>query len=296
VAFDGGFEIQTPQALIRGRSRGHGHPIILLHGGPGCYDYFHGSALVDWLAAIRTVYSYDQRGCRHSPSDGPFTLAANVADLESIRRRIGAECLDLLGHSAGAVLAVHYAATHPCRVGNLILVSPAGVRPGWRADFDRAMLARHTPEQRERLAAIDAMILRTPDASTRARLYHERFRVSLPSSLDPAKRHLAPDMACFNREVNVRVNASVQQTCDQPAWQTGLRSFTGRAAILHGRGDPIPWKVVDDLKGLLPNAAVFPLDDCGHFPWIEQPNQTRRILMSFLSPAGSDAAASLSCP
>lgn len=276
------FEVRSAQALLRGHARGSGPPVVLLHGGPGCCDYFHGSALVDWLIPLRTVYSYDQRGCRNSPSDGPFTLSANISDLEAIRAHIGAGRIDLLGHSAGAVLAAHYTSAHPQRVDRLILMSPAGVRPGWRADFDRSMLARHTPEQREQIAAIDARILRTLDAGERARLYHERFRVSLPSSLDPAKRHLAPDLAYFNREVNVRVNATVQETYHDPSWEAGLRSFAGRTFIIHGRSDPIPWKVVDDLKAILPGAAVFALENCGHFPWIEDPDACRHTIAQAL--------------
>lgn len=147
------------------------------------------------------------------------------------------------------------------------------------------MLARHTPEQRAKITAIDAKILRTLDAGQRARLYHERFRVSLPSSLDPAKRHLAPDLAYFNREVNVRVNASVQETYHHPGWESGLDSFTGRAAILHGRSDPIPWRVVDDLEALLPTTAIYPLDNCGHFPWIEQPEGVDRVAPAMTGPA-----------
>ncbi len=274
--------IPTPRATLHGVRCGSGPALVLLHGGPGCYDYLGESALGEWLAERHTVCAYDQRGCRNSPSMGPFTIAANVEDLEAIRLHLGADRIGLLGHSAGAMLAVFYASTHPHRVDRLILMSPAGLRPGWRPAFEATIRSRFTPLQEKQLAEIDRRILTTTDAAERASLYHQRFNVALPCYLDPSHRDAAPSLEYYNREVSVETTASIQQAYDEGAMNGLLAPLANRVCVIHGRTDPIPWRVVDDYAAILPGAEVIPLDRCGHFPWLEEPELCRAALFAFL--------------
>ncbi|MFH1420043.1 MAG: alpha/beta hydrolase [Planctomycetota bacterium] len=284
--YDQPFELQTAGAVIRGTQRGQGEPVVLLHGGPGCYDYFAGSVFAQWLAERFTVCSYDQRGCRNSPSDGPFTAAANVDDLEALRRWIGADRLTLLGHSAGALLALHYAAAHPANVARLVLVSPAGLDGGWRRLFDATIRERLTDTQRRAVAELDRRILQMADRDERAKLYLTRFNVLLPCYVDPCHRDAAPRLAFYNREVNVRLGASMREAARGEAWRSRLRAFRGSACIVHGQSDPIPWQVVDEMAALLPRAVIKPLSHCGHFPWLEEPQAFRAALVAFLNAGG----------
>jgi pimeloyl-ACP methyl ester carboxylesterase len=47
-----------------------------------------------------------------------------VEDVESLRVHLGLDQMDLLAHSAGAVLATLYAAAYPQHLSRLILVTP----------------------------------------------------------------------------------------------------------------------------------------------------------------------------
>ena len=280
------FELPTAGAVIRGTRRGRGEPVVLLHGGPGCYDYFAGSAFARWLAERFTVYSYDQRGCRDSPSDGPFTAAENVGDVEALRRRIGVDRFTLLGHSAGALLALHYTAAHPANVARLVLVSPAGLDGGWRRSFDATIRERLTGTQQRAVAELDHRILRTADRDERAKLYQARFNVLLPCYVDPSHRDAAPTLTFYSREVNVRLGASMREAARGEAWRSRLRAFRGSACVIHGQSDPIPWQVVDEMAALLPGTVVKPLPHCGHFPWLEEPAAFRAALVAFLHAGG----------
>ncbi len=273
--------IDTGGAKIRLTRSGDGPPIFLLHGGPGCYDYFAGSELIDWLAETHTVHSYDQRGCRDSISGGPFTLADNIADLDALRRHFGYPRIDLLGHSAGAILAVHYAAAHRDHVDRMAMLSPAGIRPGWRRFFDATLHERFTDDQRRALDQLDRRILRTPDRHERAELYRRRFTAALPAYVDPGRRDVAPEMKHYNRDVNVACGASIQQTYGDSSWSDALADFDHPVCIIHGRSDPIPWRVVDDLIEVFPHARILPIERCGHFPWLERPDACRDALVAF---------------
>lgn len=263
---------------IRGSRLGAGHVLILLHGGPGCADYFRGTAFEAWLAERFSVITYDQRGAGRSRCEGPFSIQHNVADLEALRQSIGAERVSLLGHSSGAVLATHYAADHRDRIERLILVSPAGIRSGWRNAFDATLRERFTTEQSARIAAIDDRIRGETDKTTRAELYRERFNVTLPAYVDPAHRDKAPQLTDYNRDANIRVNNSLAELARSREWETKLTGFDRPVTILHGRSDPIPWSVVDDYCELFPHALAIPLHRVGHFPWLENETSLRMAL------------------
>lgn len=62
--------------------------------------------------------------------------------MESLRAHLGLDRFDLLGHSAGAAVAVLYAARHPDRIGRLVLVNPSPRVVGLEiTDLDRRQVA-----------------------------------------------------------------------------------------------------------------------------------------------------------
>jgi pimeloyl-ACP methyl ester carboxylesterase len=109
-------------------------PVIFLHGGPG--GYVHSSiirALQPLADAGHRVYLYDQHGSGLSDRlDRPKGSRFNdqVDDLEEIvTQQLGASHVALIGHSHGARIAVHFAATHPAQVEALVLSSPGNLEP-----------------------------------------------------------------------------------------------------------------------------------------------------------------------
>jgi len=113
----GGHRIYVEECGVK-----NGHPVIVLHGGPGggCspgmrrfFDPRH----------YRTVL-FDQRGCGRS---SPHASVENnttwdlVADIERIREALGIAKWIVFGGSWGATLALVYAQTHPDRVEALVL-------------------------------------------------------------------------------------------------------------------------------------------------------------------------------
>jgi proline iminopeptidase len=71
-----------------------------------------------------------------------------VDDLEALREHLGLDRLDLLGHSAGANIAVLYAARYPGRVSKLALITPSTRAVGLEASSEmrRKILRRRQDE------------------------------------------------------------------------------------------------------------------------------------------------------
>ncbi len=95
-------------------------PIVMLHGGPGIPDMVGDAAYLGQLTSLGfDVYVYDQLGSGRSSrlaDPAGHSIDREVADLEQIRRTIGADRMVLIGHSYGGALSAHYLAAHPGHV------------------------------------------------------------------------------------------------------------------------------------------------------------------------------------
>ncbi|TNE46466.1 MAG: alpha/beta hydrolase [Deltaproteobacteria bacterium] len=124
----------------QGKGKRH---VLFVHGGPGIPPTEPMMGLAK-LESQYTFHFYHQRGCGKSTrpvqafSSSNFYsnmvalnrklgLAAQIADIERIRRILKQDKLFLVGHSFGAFLAAMYAAEFPQRVRGLILLAPADV-------------------------------------------------------------------------------------------------------------------------------------------------------------------------
>ncbi|WP_282602021.1 prolyl aminopeptidase [Paracoccus sp. PARArs4] len=111
-----------------------GRPVVVLHGGPGggCSPFMR--RFFD--PRHFRVILFDQRGCGRSRPQASVeanTTPHLVADIETIRTRLGIERWLLFGGSWGATLAVAYAEAHPDRVTGLVL---RGVFLGMQTELD----------------------------------------------------------------------------------------------------------------------------------------------------------------
>jgi len=100
--------------------KGHGIPIILLHGNGENCDYFQGQ-----IAAFSKdyhVYAMDTRGHGKTPrGDMPFTIRQFADDLLAFMDEHQIEKAHLLGFSDGGNIAMVFAIQYPNRVNRLIL-------------------------------------------------------------------------------------------------------------------------------------------------------------------------------
>jgi proline iminopeptidase len=99
-------------------SSGHGIPLLLFNGGPGCDDYL--APVARMIEDTCQVIRFEPRGCGRSDWDGNYDVGTLVSDAEAIRQEYGAEKLIVAGHSAGPDYALAYALRYPHHVVGLI--------------------------------------------------------------------------------------------------------------------------------------------------------------------------------
>jgi pimeloyl-ACP methyl ester carboxylesterase len=105
---------------------GSGPDVILIHGVTGDLSIWFLCEAMGVLARSFRVTAFDLRG--HGYSDVPrerYTSADQAADLMAIMDVLDIDHAMLLGHSFGAVIAMHAAALHPDRIDSVILSDPS---------------------------------------------------------------------------------------------------------------------------------------------------------------------------
>jgi len=102
------------------RSSGEGPPLIILHGVFGSADNW--ATMAKCLGTFRTVYLVDQRNHGMSPHHPAFTYDVMVEDLYTFIKEHNLNKCDILGHSMGGKVAMHFAVKYPDEINNLIVV------------------------------------------------------------------------------------------------------------------------------------------------------------------------------
>jgi pimeloyl-ACP methyl ester carboxylesterase len=104
----------------------------------------------------------------------------------------------------------------------------------------------------------------------------ERFMLLWPQYFaDPAGVRQVPPR--IGPECSRDTNASISEHFARGTLVNGLPGVRLPALFVHGALDPIPLWSVERTAALVPGARLETIPDCGHFPWWEQPDETRRL-------------------
>jgi pimeloyl-ACP methyl ester carboxylesterase len=253
------------------RVLGDGPPLVCLPGGPGRAAGYLGD--LGGVSASRQLVLLDPRGVGLSadPAD-PLTFRVDllVRDVDALRAHLGLERIDLLAHSAGAVLATLYAAAHPERLSRLILVTPglAAVGAGPTGEQVRVALARRAGETwyPAALAAMEKFIAGDLSAET-----FEASRPFFYARWDNASRaHAAVGVA--RRHAAARKGFFAGVPFDAPAARAALKELTAPVLLYAGDLDPVATPaVVREAAPLFNDATVVVQPQVAHFPWVDDP-------------------------
>lgn len=276
--------IQSGEAHLFCRTIGRGKPLLVIHGGPGMtQDY-----LLPYLYKLgenNFVIFYDQRGCGESMGEiTPETIQLKtfIEDIDSIRRAFHFKKISILGHSWGGFLAMHYALAYPGSVKKLILSNSIPASSDGFSLFVEEYLQRIAPFQEEMAEIYHTEEFERADPKLVEHLHRIMFRTYCfrPEKVDLLNLAMTP----FATLHGAKVYALFRETVFEKPFDLHipLEELKIPTLIIHGKADPIPSITAQALHESIPNSQFILMEQCGHFPYVEEPEVYFDYLKTFL--------------
>ncbi len=255
--------ILLDNGLIHYEVFGRGNPVILLHGWLGSWRYW--MPTMEALADSYRTYAPDLWGFGDSDKPGSsYAVDDYVRMIGDFMDGLGIAQASLIGHSLGGVVALRLALERPQQVGKLVLVDTpvhggglAGPMKVNRNPLSRLMAGPRT------LVSVWMRSLKR-DSAAWSEIYDE----------------IAEDTDKLDQ-------AAVEQSMDSMEsldLRDALTQFYTHALVVYGEKDEfIDPAQADIFADKAATAQVFILDNCRHFPFLDEPSKFHRLLKDFLA-------------
>jgi pimeloyl-ACP methyl ester carboxylesterase len=262
---------------------GNGAPLICLPGGPMRASAYLGE--LGGLSSDRTLILLDLRGTGDSaiPADlSSYRCDRLVDDVLALQDHLGLASADVLGHSAGANIAVLCALRHPHRVSRLVLVTPSGRAVGLEPDAEMRReivnLRRDEPWFADAAAAFERIAAgggAEADWAATAPFFYGRWDAA-------ARAYDAAEKDQTNEDAAEAFGAD--GAFDPAAARAGLTGLGSPVLVIGGGLDlQRPPAVTAEYAALFPAARLIVQPGAGHFPWLDDPGQFVSVVTEFLN-------------
>lgn len=288
LLFVGGYSqtldsVQYQYGYLYFHKYGKGEPVIILSGGPG-NSYIQAEELALRVGEKYKAILPEQRGTGRSipkPLDtSSISLRAAVEDLHLLMRTINATQSVFIGHSWGATLAMAFAAQYPKKVKSLILISPGNYK-SWENMFDILQVNIRSRLSSDEIRRVDTLTDKIADGKA-TDIERNEYRKILRSTyiFDRLKFDslLVKMDVPSNASMRLIMNEDLKQKLDLTS---SLPKYKGPLAIISGRQDVLAFNAYE-IKILMPSAELNWVDQCGHFPFLEQPQVFYPVLFKML--------------
>ena len=270
--------------------RPNGRSVVLLHGKNFCGATWEDTARALSNAGYRVLIP-DQIGfCKSSkPREAQYTFAMLARFTHELMREQGMEDAVVIGHSAGGMLAMHFALMFPDAVDHLVLVNPLGLTDRMAEGVPYVPLdALIEQEQKKNSASIKQYQLGT--------YYHGEWEPRYDRWVEMLAGQYASDAA---EDVVLAQAKTSEMILTQPVAQHFERLAMPVTVMIgmldtttFGKGQappevaerlrPIP-ELAPDAVARIPDATLVTFSDLGHSPQVEAPDQFEEQLLAALN-------------
>lgn len=271
---------------------GAGEPMLWIEGGPG-FPAHLGRPDAALFARWFRVHLVNAPGCGRTTRPerlDDYDLRHHVGYFESVRLALGLDLLTVAGHSWGGLVAVAYAALEPDAVRRLIVID--GYAGGGSVDPADATAERERAFDRVRDRPWFDVAHRALEASFALRSSSEQEVVDtfVPAwplyFADPESPASRAHIERLRREL--RFNTAVEAAWDEGLEAEDHRALAAKVAcptlIIVGEHDFICGPIWNRaLHEAIPGSTYVQVDDVGHIPQYEAPEQVASIVGSWLA-------------
>jgi proline iminopeptidase len=260
-----------------------GEYVLVLSGGPG-EDIHSMQGIADELSKKYRCIMWEQRGTGRSklPTYDPSTINLNayIEDIEALRKQLRADKFIVIGNSWGMILGLAYAGTHSDAVRAVVTVGSGPITSEYLGVFSDNQFAR--------LGACEIEVRdfwKDParEAANPDQAAFERLRVAAVAYFFDRKKALQMQSELDPKNYNFRVPPAFLNAEGKYDFRPKLKMITAPVLLLQGRQDIAGEANLFEAHSLIKNSTLVFIDKCGHMPWLEQPEQTWKIVEEFLA-------------
>ena len=245
--------------------------------GPGCELYYNS---IGEMEKLFTMVYVDTRGTGHSdrPEIEQYTTSNFLLDLEAVRKDINVEKVWLMGHSKGGALVLNYAFQYKDKVNGIVLIDASG---GVNAPKEKMQNVMMQKQNEPWFASAAEYFSREPRDEDD---WITGIKAVMPIYFSTTENYMK------NKDILVQSSLSYDAFKGQKNWydcedELGpkLNKIDIPVLIVVGMDDFIcgPY-VAKYLHRELSNSKLLPIEDAGHFPWMEQPEIFFKEVKEFL--------------
>jgi proline iminopeptidase len=260
-----------------------GDYVLVLSGGPG-EDIDSMQGIADELGKKYRCIMWEQRGTGRSKlpryDASTINLNAYLEDIEALRKQLPTDKFIIVGNSWGMILGLVYAGTHPDVARAVITIGSGPITFGYLGVFSDNQLARLGSCE---LEIRDFWQDRTRAAADPDRAAFQRLRAAAVAYFYDRKKALEMQAELDPKDYNFRVPPTFLQAEGKYDFRPKLKTITAPVLLLQGRQDIAGEANILEAHSLIKNSTVAFVDKCGHMPWLEQPEQTWKIVGDFLA-------------
>ncbi len=261
------------------RELGAGPPLVLLHSAGTGASQWRGVA--DRLASRRRLLMPNLRGYGRTPPPDPAAppLDEEIAVVREMASLAGAP-VHLVGHSLGALVALHHALRHPETVAGLTLIEPVivGILHADRAGGDekaQIQAGRSLDEIGAMIAAFQGAIA-AGDTAAAMRAFTEYWEDPGAWDAIPAAARL-PFFARADK-----MTADVELAWADRTGRDAFAALAGPAQVLSaGRTTPAARDMARRIADAIPGADYAVIPDAGHMAPATHPAAVGDLLLAF---------------
>jgi proline iminopeptidase len=260
-----------------------GDYVLVLSGGPG-EDIHSMEGIADELGKKYRCIMWEQRGTGRSKlpryDSSTINLNAYMEDIEALRKQLHAQKFIVVGNSWGMILGLAYAGTHPDAVRAVVTVGSGPITLEYLGVF--------SDNQNSRLGACEIELRdfwREPsrEAADSDRAAFERLRAATVAYFYDRKKAVQMAAELNPNDYNFHVPPAFLKAEGKYDIRPKLKTILAPVLLLQGRQDLAGEANVCEAHSLIKNSTLAFIDKCGHMPWLEQPEQTWKIVEDFLA-------------
>jgi pimeloyl-ACP methyl ester carboxylesterase len=239
-------------------------PIVVLHGWGA-----HIEAVAPILAALDgapDLIALDLPGFGESePPEQAWDVDSYARFMIHFLDELGVERAHLVGHSHGGRVSIALAADEPQRVGRLLLIDSAGLRPkrGWKY------------RRRVAVAKLGRLIAKVGGGPGRRLQERMRARVASRDYLEASEAMRGTFRAVVSADLVGRLPRIVASTL----------------LVWGDQDEDTPLWMAHRMEELIPDAGLVVLEGAGHYSYADAPGQFRAVARRFLLEQPRAAAA-----